>query len=100
MGEGWHNNHHHYMASARQGFFWWEVDITFYVLRVLSWFRHRLGSARAPSPGDARRRTNLLAQPNRAKLWRWTDTDVERVRKFKQKNYCKGRGRKAKPKRR
>ncbi len=39
MGEGWHNNHHHYMASARQGFFWWEVDLTYYVLRVLSWFR-------------------------------------------------------------
>jgi stearoyl-CoA desaturase (delta-9 desaturase) len=39
MGEGWHNNHHHYMASARQGFFWWEIDLTYYVLKVLSWFR-------------------------------------------------------------
>jgi predicted site-specific integrase-resolvase len=29
----------------------------------------------------------------------WTDTDVERVRKFKQENYCKGRGRKPKSKR-
>jgi len=38
LGEGWHNNHHHYMASARQGFYWWEVDITFYTLKVLSWF--------------------------------------------------------------
>lgn len=38
LGEGWHNNHHHYMASARQGFYWWEIDITFYILRVLSWF--------------------------------------------------------------
>lgn len=34
LGEGWHNNHHHFQASARQGFFWWEVDITFYVLRA------------------------------------------------------------------
>ena len=34
-GEGWHNNHHHYMASARQGFRWWEIDITYYVLRAL-----------------------------------------------------------------
>jgi stearoyl-CoA desaturase (delta-9 desaturase) len=25
------------MASARQGFFWWEVDITYYVLKMLSW---------------------------------------------------------------
>jgi len=38
LGEGWHNNHHHYQASANQGFFWWEVDISYYVLRVLSWF--------------------------------------------------------------
>jgi stearoyl-CoA desaturase (delta-9 desaturase) len=36
MGEGWHNNHHHYPASARQGFFWWEIDATYYVLRLLS----------------------------------------------------------------
>jgi stearoyl-CoA desaturase (delta-9 desaturase) len=36
LGEGWHNNHHHYMSSVRQGFFWWEVDITYYVLRVLA----------------------------------------------------------------
>ncbi|HEY6561377.1 MAG TPA: acyl-CoA desaturase [Polyangiaceae bacterium] len=35
MGEGWHNNHHHFQASARQGFFWWEIDLTFYVLRGL-----------------------------------------------------------------
>jgi len=39
MGEGWHNNHHYHMASTRQGFFWWEVDITYYILKVLSWFR-------------------------------------------------------------
>lgn len=36
LGEGWHNNHHHYPASARQGFFWWEYDITYYMLKVLS----------------------------------------------------------------
>lgn len=35
LGEGWHNNHHYYMASARQGFYWWEVDITYYTLRGL-----------------------------------------------------------------
>ena len=39
LGEGWHNNHHYYMASARQGFYWWEVDITFYTLKALSWLR-------------------------------------------------------------
>jgi stearoyl-CoA desaturase (delta-9 desaturase) len=35
MGEGWHNNHHHYFRSANQGFYWWEVDPTFYILRGL-----------------------------------------------------------------
>jgi stearoyl-CoA desaturase (Delta-9 desaturase) len=37
LGEGWHNNHHHYPGSARAGFFWWEYDLTFYGLKVLSW---------------------------------------------------------------
>ena len=36
FGEGWHNNHHFYPGSARQGFRWWEVDLTWYGLRVLS----------------------------------------------------------------
>jgi stearoyl-CoA desaturase (delta-9 desaturase) len=36
FGEGWHNNHHHYPASARQGFNWWEIDLTYYGLRLLS----------------------------------------------------------------
>jgi len=38
LGEGWHNNHHHYPASVRQGFYWWEFDITFYMLKVLAFF--------------------------------------------------------------
>jgi len=37
LGEGWHNNHHHCMTSTRQGFFWWEVDASYYALKVLSW---------------------------------------------------------------
>ena len=36
FGEGWHNNHHHYPGSIRQGFYWWEVDLTYYALRFLS----------------------------------------------------------------
>jgi stearoyl-CoA desaturase (delta-9 desaturase) len=39
MGEGWHNNHHFSLSSARQGYRWWEVDLTYYVLKVLSWVR-------------------------------------------------------------
>ena len=37
LGEGWHNNHHRYPAAARQGFFWWEIDVTYYLLVVMSW---------------------------------------------------------------
>jgi len=37
MGEGWHNNHHACQSSVRQGFRWWEIDSTYYVLRALSW---------------------------------------------------------------
>jgi len=36
FGEGWHNNHHRYPASARQGFFWWEIDLTYLVLIALA----------------------------------------------------------------
>ncbi len=36
LGEGWHNNHHRYPGSERQGFYWWEIDITHYVLKFLS----------------------------------------------------------------
>ena len=34
-GEGWHNNHHHYQSSVRQGFHWWQIDVTYYLLRLL-----------------------------------------------------------------
>lgn len=38
MGEGWHNNHHYYCSSANQGFYWYEVDISYYILKALSLF--------------------------------------------------------------
>jgi len=38
FGEGWHNNHHHFPGSARQGFYWWEIDLTYYGLRLLATF--------------------------------------------------------------
>jgi stearoyl-CoA desaturase (Delta-9 desaturase) len=37
LGEGWHNNHHYYQSATNQGFFWWEIDVSFYLLRLLSW---------------------------------------------------------------
>jgi stearoyl-CoA desaturase (delta-9 desaturase) len=36
FGEGWHNNHHHYQSSANMGFYWWEIDISYYVLRSMA----------------------------------------------------------------
>lgn len=39
LGEGWHNNHHYHAASARQGFYWWEIDISYYLL----WCMQKLG---------------------------------------------------------
>ncbi|HEU4537918.1 MAG TPA: acyl-CoA desaturase [Polyangiaceae bacterium] len=35
FGEGWHNNHHHYQSSCRQGFYWWEVDLSYYAIKAL-----------------------------------------------------------------
>ena len=42
LGEGWHNNHHRYAGSARQGFYWWQVDGSYLLLRLmagLGWVR-------------------------------------------------------------
>ena len=49
FGEGWHNNHHRFPVSTRQGFYWWEIDITYYMLKTLSWFRI-VWDLRPPSP--------------------------------------------------
>ena len=42
LGEGWHNNHHQFMYACRQGIRWWEIDLTYYALKLMSW----LGIAR------------------------------------------------------
>jgi stearoyl-CoA desaturase (delta-9 desaturase) len=49
LGEGWHNNHHRYPASERQGFFWWEIDVTHYILKIMSW-AHLVWDLREPPP--------------------------------------------------
>lgn len=56
LGEGWHNNHHRYMSSTRQGFYWWEIDISFYLLKMFSW-TGLIWSLR-PVPLDAYRERN------------------------------------------
>ena len=50
FGEGWHNNHHKFPGSARQGFLWWQVDFTYYGLKVLQ----RFGIIRDLRPVPAR----------------------------------------------
>lgn len=38
FGEGWHNNHHAFQRSARHGLQWWEIDLTFLTVKLLSFF--------------------------------------------------------------
>lgn len=38
-GEGWHNNHHAFQSSARHGLKWWEIDTTYWMIKVLKFFR-------------------------------------------------------------
>src|SRR5262249_19704851 len=78
LGEGWHNNHHRYQAAARQGFRWWQIDISFYVLTILSWVgivhdlrpvpSHVIDETRRPRRGAVRppARLSALRRPARA----------------------------------
>ena len=68
-GEGWHNNHHYYQSTANQGFFWWEIDLSYYLLTVMSW----LGLAR-----DLRRPPKSVLYKNRLEPEQ-TDEGMKRV---------------------
>lgn len=37
LGEGWHNTHHAFPTSARHGLRWWQIDVSYYVIRALAW---------------------------------------------------------------
>jgi stearoyl-CoA desaturase (delta-9 desaturase) len=69
LGEGWHNNHHFYPSSARQGFVWWEIDVAYYVLRVMCWLG-LIWDLRLP-PERLIRGNGLVAQGHlrRFELW-------------------------------
>jgi stearoyl-CoA desaturase (delta-9 desaturase) len=77
MGEGWHNNHHAFPTSARHGLHWWQVDFSYYLIKVMSWF----GLARkvkipAPEALEAKRRGADLARPSQpAEQASWTFED-------------------------
>jgi stearoyl-CoA desaturase (delta-9 desaturase) len=68
LGEGWHNNHHHYPGACHAGFFWWEIDILYYEIKLLAW----LGIV-----------WDLKMVPNRAR-WesRFTRSGHERLRRL------------------
>jgi stearoyl-CoA desaturase (delta-9 desaturase) len=36
FGEGWHNNHHAFPSSARHGLWWWQFDVSYYVIRLMA----------------------------------------------------------------
>ncbi len=81
MGEGWHNNHHHAQWSARQGHRWWEIDMSWYILKVLSWIR-LVRKLKPPSPKILE--TNLLQKGAR-------DTGKEAVRVLREARKKAGR---------
>ncbi|MFO0832975.1 MAG: acyl-CoA desaturase [Phycisphaerales bacterium] len=57
MGEGWHNNHHAFPASARHGLRWWELDVSYFLIRCLA-LVGLAGHIRLPDPAriESRRR--------------------------------------------
>ena len=49
LGEGWHNNHHAFPTSARHGLRWWQVDVSYYVIKVMAWCK-LAWKVKLPSP--------------------------------------------------
>lgn len=81
LGEGWHNNHHRYQASARNGFYWYEYDITYYVLRALSFVG--LVSGLKPVPAavlEEGRENDRLAKAARRRGEKFAPLPLERLR--------------------
>lgn len=63
VGEGWHNNHHHDQASASNQHRWWELDVSYYEIKLLEWVglawdvvppRHTRTGGSAPVPHSAK----------------------------------------------
>ena len=49
FGEGWHNNHHAFPTSARHGLRWWQFDISYITIRLMTMLK-LAWSVRTPSP--------------------------------------------------
>ena len=84
VGEGWHNNHHRYQRAARNGFYWWEFDPTWYVIRLMQTGGTGVGredGAGADLRGSARRRRHAgpasrssASCSRRRSAWNWPKT--------------------------
>jgi stearoyl-CoA desaturase (delta-9 desaturase) len=48
LGEGWHNTHHAFPTSARHGLRWWQLDVSYWVIRMLAFF-HLAWNVKLPS---------------------------------------------------
>ena len=59
MGEGWHNNHHAFPAAAYHGFTWWQIDVSGYLIRLLTLLR-LASQVQMPSP-ETRLRWRTMA---------------------------------------
>ena len=62
LGEGWHNNHHAFPSSARHGLRWWQIDLSYYIIKFLmlcglAW------KVRLPTPHELAMRGELVAEP-------------------------------------
>ncbi len=55
FGEGWHNAHHAFPSSARHGLRWWELDLSYLLIRGLAVARLVRG-IKVPSPAQIARR--------------------------------------------
>jgi len=64
LGEGWHNNHHHDPCSAKHGFAWWEIDITYYAIWLLSKLRI-VWDVRSPRAGSGAHRASSAKRGRR-----------------------------------
>lgn len=63
LGEGWHNNHHAFPTSAKHGLRWWQIDFSYWVIRVMSWFR-LVWKVRVPDKKDLNPQPEPEATPS------------------------------------
>jgi stearoyl-CoA desaturase (delta-9 desaturase) len=60
MGDGWHNNHHAFPTSARHGFYWWQPDFNWIVIRSLELLHLAWNVRRPPADAIARRQLEIV----------------------------------------